>query len=337
MSFFKPKLVLLAAASLLLPILTIGACTGGEFAGSDNPGSGGSSSGGASNQGGSTVLPQAGSVGTGAGSGVACDGPEDCDDKDACTVDQCNADGTCDASPMCTGTEICCDGDCAECCSNADCDDGVSCTGNTCFAGQCMYIPDDAQCDASQYCSTTDGCRAKQVCGLQGDVAADECSDESACTTDSCVENFCKHDFCAASTLCCETGCAEDCCSDSQCNSDDDPCTVGSCEGGKCSLVPLCEGNMDCCPSADGQTATCGSCCSAEDKGPMWCRAVQPHAHRRRVPGRLLLRPRPDGVPEGRRMRRGQRLPRRGLPDQPALRGRHVQVRRLWQWDALLP
>lgn len=264
MSVFKPKFALLAAALLLLPVLAIGACTGSEFAGLDDDGAAGDGNGGASGNGGSIVIPVGGSIGAGGATGKACEGPEDCDDGKPCTVDQCNADGTCDSAPLC-GTEQCCDGDCAECCSHSDCDDGVSCTVNTCFKGQCMYVPADGACATTEYCSTKDGCRAKQVCGLKVD-AIDECADESECTTDTCVDSFCKHDYCARGTLCCdETGCAEECCSDSQCNLDDDPCTVGSCIEGKCSLVPLCEGSLECCPRADGQTATCGNCCSAED------------------------------------------------------------------------
>ncbi|HKY40356.1 MAG TPA: hypothetical protein VJN18_30695 [Polyangiaceae bacterium] len=264
----KPKFLLVAAAGVWLPILAVSACTGGEFAGSNAEGGGGASiipspygSGGKNTQG------QSGSVGTDAGTGVTCGGPEDCNDEDECTVDLCNADGMCDTSPKCSGTEKCCAGDCAECCVDADCDDGVACTDNTCFASQCMYVPNDTLCDAGQYCSTTDGCRAKQVCGLQGngENLEEVCADESLCTSDACVENFCKHDFCINGTLCCDTGCEEDCCIDSQCNSDDDPCTVGSCSEGQCSLVPLCGTGEQCCPSADGRTATCGSCCSLED------------------------------------------------------------------------
>jgi len=251
-SLFKPKFVLLALALTLLPLALTSACSGVAFTNSGAGGSGGT-----------------GNVSSGGtASGVSCGGPEDCNDKDLCTADFCNGNGVCDASPICEGTQKCCgDGDCAECCEHQDCDDGVSCTQNKCFAGQCMYVPDDSQCESTQYCSVKDSCRAKQLCGIvPGEAPATSCEDGSACTTDSCVDNFCKNNYCAEGILCCpETGCADQCCNDSQCDEDEDkdPCTVGSCQDGKCSLKPLCGAGHQCCPSADRTTATCGTCCSA--------------------------------------------------------------------------
>ncbi|HXK16377.1 MAG TPA: hypothetical protein VNG33_01135, partial [Polyangiaceae bacterium] len=122
--------------------------------------------------------------------------------------------------------------------------------------------------DKTQYCSASDGCRQKQACGIAAGETADVCADDNACTADSCVDNFCQHEFCRPDSdakLCCEgVGCAA-CCNDSQCDTDADPCTVGSCKDGKCSVVPLCGTGQDCCPSADHKTATCGACCSATD------------------------------------------------------------------------
>jgi hypothetical protein len=262
-SFFKPKFVLLVVVSALLPALWTSGCTGDAFTGVD--GSGGSATSGGSSDAGTGV------IGTGAGTGVACGGPEDCDDKHACTIDLCNADGTCDASPKCLGSQKCCDdkeGECAECCVDADCDDGVSCTMNTCFSGQCMFVPQDTECDATQYCSVKDGCRARAACGIVPGESPDVCDDGSACTADSCENNLCQHDYCGsdpAANLCCEgTGCAA-CCNDSQCDTKGDPCKIGSCTGGKCGTVDRCPAGQECCPSADGLTATCGSCCSAAE------------------------------------------------------------------------
>jgi hypothetical protein len=269
-SILKPKHALLVVACALLPTLLMSACSGDPFEGVADSGAsaGSSNAAGGDGQGGSTVS----TAGSGAGTGVACGGPEDCNDGDACTTDRCNADGICDASPMCLGTEKCCEGDCAQCCADSDCDDGISCTKNTCFAGQCMYVPDDSECQPTQYCSTQDDCRAKQVCGLvDGEDIPAVCDDGSPCTGDTCVGNFCQHSFCVSGSeqggLCCpDKGCAKECCVDSQCNKDDDPCTVGSCSAdGLCSEVALCSGDQLCCPSADDQTATCGACCSAED------------------------------------------------------------------------
>jgi hypothetical protein len=248
---------------LLLPGLWTSGCTGGAFS-TDGGAAGSAAAGGGDND-----YGEAGS-GTGA---VKCGGPEDCDDGVSCTTDLCNADGTCNTSPKCAGAQKCCEGDCAECCDDADCDDGVSCTVNTCFSGQCMYVPEDSACDATQYCSAKDGCRARAACGILVDAdPLAECDDQNGCTTDICADNFCRHDFCGKGaadptlTMCCEgTGCAKDCCNDAQCDTDNDPCTVGSCKEGKCSLAPLCAKGQQCCPGADGRTATCGSCCSAAE------------------------------------------------------------------------
>ena len=274
MSFFKPKFVLLALLCALVSAGLASGCSGGAFessgasAGTGTSGTGASSSGGTSSSGaGNGEAGDVGTAATGATNGKACGGPEDCDDGDTCTTDRCNADGTCQASAKCTGNQQCCDGDCAECCDDGDCNDGVECTDNTCFSGQCMYVPNDTMCEKTEYCSTKDDCRPKQACGIVAGEDKDICGDDSPCTADSCVGNFCQHDFCLepGANLCCEgVGCAA-CCNDEQCDNDDDPCTVGSCQEGKCSQVTLCGMGQDCCPSLDRKTATCGACCSATD------------------------------------------------------------------------
>jgi hypothetical protein len=266
LSFVKPRFALLALmCAALVPLAA--SCGGDAFSGGASPGSGGS----AMTAGSAGSSSDAGGEGNGsaaAGPGKACSGPEDCNDGDACTVDRCNAEGTCEDSPKCQDGESCCEGDCAKCCADSDCDDGVACTKNRCFMGQCMYVPNDAECAMGQYCAPNDGCRARQTCGLTpGEDVAKACDDGSTCTTDSCVDSFCQHDYCAEGKLCCEgatPACAEECCSDSQCDTDDDPCTVGVCTQGKCGKKPLCTDGK-CCPSADKKTATCGACCSAVD------------------------------------------------------------------------
>ncbi|MES1184081.1 MAG: hypothetical protein ABUL60_09710 [Myxococcales bacterium] len=263
MSFLKPKFVLLALAGTLLPAFWTSGCSGGAFTADDAAAAGTSSSGGK----GSSGANSGGASDGGDAAVQACDGPEDCDDKNVCTTDRCNADGTCDASPKCPGADKCCNGDCAECCENTDCEDGLDCTTNTCFSGQCMFVPNDAKCDSSEYCAANDGCVVRKACtGLPGE-AATVCDDNAACTVDSCEGNFCHHSQCPdpSAKLCCEgKGCAE-CCNDSQCDDHKDPCMVGSCQDGKCSKVPRCGKDQQCCPSADGQTATCGKCCSANE------------------------------------------------------------------------
>jgi hypothetical protein len=265
-SFFKPKFVLLALTGTLLPAVWTSGCSGDAFRAGVGSADAGATSTGGSNASGGTNNGTSGSGAEGGGTRESCDGPEDCDDENICTTDRCNADGTCDASPKCGGADKCCSGECQQCCDSADCDDDVSCTTNTCFAGQCMFVPDDGKCAVTEYCAANDGCKPRQICtGLPGESVS-VCDDKASCTSDTCEGGLCQHKFCDANSvakLCCEgVGCAE-CCNDSQCEKDKDPCTVGACQGGKCSEVPLCGKGQECCASADGTTATCGACCSA--------------------------------------------------------------------------
>ena len=220
---------------------------------------------------------------------------------------------------------------------------------NTCFSGQCMYVPDDTKCDMTQFCSAKDGCTVRQACGiLVGEDPTKACDDGSSCTTDSCVKNLCQHDFCAQGKLCCEgTGCADRCCNDSQCNTGNDPCKVGSCKGNKCSLVALCGDGQQCCPSADAKTATC----APSGPGSVLQRdrlRRQDRLHRRQM-RRRPMQQHAEKRPHARwasfcdvaqktcaiiaRLHRQQRLPNRRLSDQPAMQRRHLPVRRLHEPD----
>jgi hypothetical protein len=251
--------LVLAGLLTLGPLALTSACGGSSFE-SDGDGNGTGASPSAGTGGGS----QAGTSSKGGSSSTTlCGGPEDCNDNDVCSTDVCTIEGACAATPKCQSPSLCCEGDCAECCDDADCDDGVGCTTNTCFAGQCMFLPDDSACGPEEFCSITQSCQPKIACGPNlPDVT---CMDASACTTDMCVEGFCKNEFCEQGTLCCQAGCAPQCCDDSQCDNPEDPCVVGSCVDGMCKTVPLCAAGEQCCPSPDRTSAQCGSCCSAGD------------------------------------------------------------------------
>jgi len=239
---------------LVLCSLAAYACGGAHFSAGGSGGTGATDGGISGNS----------SAGTSAGK--ACKGPEDCDDKDPCTVDQCGPDGTCKRAPKCDVTQKCCDGACGECCSKADCDDGVACTDDDCSAGACIHAPNNVACGADQYCTVANGCRHKESCAGPTDLLS--CDDKNTCTDDVCTNLLCDHTVttCAKGELCCPgIGCAQ-CCEDSQCN-DNDACTTDKCVSGQCSNTSLCQGSTagaKCCASGDG-TSTCGSCCSAAD------------------------------------------------------------------------
>ncbi len=237
----------------------ISACGGGEFS-EDTAGSGGS----AGSDAGVSGQSQAGGGGTppSTGGDVVCHGPDECDDLDPCTVDECDGEGFCRHSAKCLADGLlCCDGVCSQCCAKSDCDDALGCTGDQCFNGFCAHVPDDSACGMNQYCSLADDCKDREPCP---NGTAQECDDGDPCTTDTCDNAFCSHDFCAVGKQCCpDKGCAT-CCSDSQC-ADDDACTDNVCSSeGTCSSSAHCESGQ-CCESPDGTSATCGSCCSADE------------------------------------------------------------------------
>ena len=239
---------------LALCSFTAYACGGAKFT-ADGGGGGSASGGGSGNAASGGVIEQK----------ISCQGPEDCDDGDPCTVDQCGADGACTKAAKCGATEKCCDGSCGQCCASADCDDGVKCTDDACFAGGCTHSPNNANCAADEYCSASADCRHKEAC--TDDLG---CDDGDACTDDTCAKatSLCDHAAAACAdpqkSLCCAgVGCAE-CCEDSQCD-DKDPCTKDSCAGNACVHAAFCADGQKCCAKAGAASATCGTCCSATE------------------------------------------------------------------------
>ncbi len=134
---------------------------------------------------------------------AACLQTSDCDDGDPCTLEICHPSGTCANPPLCnthpdpcvirtcnptTVTcedvpvscdvgEVCFDGDCFVGCDTvADCNDGVSCTIDTCEPQSggnpvdvCVHTVDDALCDTGLFCS-------QQRCDLDlGCILSHEC------------------------------------------------------------------------------------------------------------------------------------------------------------------
>src|SRR5439155_777664 len=151
-------------------------------------------------------------------------GPLDCDDRDGCTVDGCEAvggcsrkDGDCEDHDACTGIETCdvATGTCRVG-AHLDCDDDDACTEDRCDAAQgCLHTENTAGCDDGNPC-TADGCNAKRGCvhtPVPGCCRSDaDCLDQDACNGDETCVNF----ACVAGTrLRCD---------------DDDPCTDDRCD-----------------------------------------------------------------------------------------------------------
>ena len=114
-----------------------------------------------------------------------CTGPEDCDDSNECTTDDC-VGGVCENTPVADDTPcsggICCDGVCdaAVCSSAADCNDSEACTTDTCYdADTCS-----AYCEnVWPACGIADGC-CGPTCDSGNDPDCEECLPKGApCTT----------------------------------------------------------------------------------------------------------------------------------------------------------
>ncbi len=122
----------------------------------------------------------------------------DCDDKNACTTDGCQpasgcnapvnvADGSpCDDAEICTNKDICVAGKCAG--IKLNCDDGNSCTTDSCSASGCLYkaVADATPCGTGNWCVT--GVCKKAACG-DGYVDAktgELCDDGNAGACDGC-------------------------------------------------------------------------------------------------------------------------------------------------------
>ena len=212
-------------------------------------------------------------------------GPGDCLDGNPCTTDWCDdyvgcthapSLAACDDGDLCTKGDFCNGGAClpgtivCPCEFNSDCDDGNTCTIDSCKVGVgCSNAPlaagadcDDgdactlqdtctnaicqgkkASCDDSNPC-TTDVCLASYGC-LHKPLQGQPCNDQNACTkADVCVDGKCKGvsllcddgndctlDTCASQTGKCEIKVQPD---GANCLSDGIPCTLDQCLGGAC-------------------------------------------------------------------------------------------------------
>jgi hypothetical protein len=144
-----------------------------------------------------------------------CTSSAQCDDRIACTDDECVFGGRCEHTAVnarCAAGQRCfLDRGCASgtmCRSNADCDDMVACTRDLCGAdGSCQNVNDDTRCTMGQVCIST-GCAAPGTCGNDNDCnnrrfcdgvercmggrcaagTAADCSDNDPCTGDVCNE-----------------------------------------------------------------------------------------------------------------------------------------------------
>ncbi|HUU03126.1 MAG TPA: hypothetical protein VM425_16960 [Myxococcota bacterium] len=198
------------------------------------------------------------------GDGVHCNGTESCDSQAGCVS----------SGDPCLGTSMVCDETselCVNCIDNIDCNDGIDCTDDSCNAGTCAFVPNDAHCDDDgEYCNGAEVCDPGLDC--QPGVSVD-CSDGVGCTTDTCneVTDICDHladDGLCDNLLFCDG--VEICDPAADCQAGTDPCPGQGCDEGLDQCL-TCTGDPDCddgnlCNGAE--TCSGGSCQTGADLGP---------------------------------------------------------------------
>ncbi len=180
-----------------------------------------------------------------------CQKPEDCDDGNACSKEEC-------LEGLCVWTDL----------LEGACDDGKLCTeGDSCVAGVCQGLL--KQCDDGQPCNGLESCDTKTgECVVKFPVVLD---DGVACTVDECDpesgtlshspdhaacddDNACTEDLCDLLEGCAQTPLSEVTCDDLNLCTTEDLCTEGFCAG----TPVVCEDGLFCngvatCSAEDGE------------------------------------------------------------------------------------
>ena len=175
-----------------------------------------------------------------------------CDDGNPCTTGSCDATSDCGQTNVadttsCTvggSTGQCQSGSCViGCTSNAECDDGVACTDDSCNlgTGTCVNTTQDSACDDSVAC-TTDTCT---LSGCNFATVNSACDDSNECTTNMCTATGCMSTDVMDATPCddasgdaglCASGvCSVECTSAADCQ-----------DGNACNGMETCSGNGQC-------------------------------------------------------------------------------------------
>ncbi len=193
----------------------------------------------------------------------------DCNDGVGCTVDSCDesddscdniaSNGLCDNGSWCDGSETC--DPVADCQPGADvdCNDGVSCTVDSCNEGthSCDNIPSNGLCDDGSWCDGSETCDPVADCQPGTDV---DCNDGVDCTLDSCNESTDSCDNIPSNGLC-DNGAwcngSETCDPVQDCQPGTDPCPGLDCD--EVNDGCLCDDDGDCDDGVDCTINSCGT------------------------------------------------------------------------------
>jgi len=221
--------------------------------------------------------------------------PPNCDDAIGCTDDSCNEaidqcdhvanDANCSNEAFCDGVEICSPVSDCQPGTPPNCNDGVSCTADSCSPGlnACVNTPNDAVCSNGQYC---DGA---EICDLVNDCQPGippSCDDAVACTVDVCDEigDVCENvaidancddgQFCNGAETCdplndCIAGSVPNCedgvgCTTDACDETNDLCTHAA-DDALCNNGLYCDGVEQCDPTDDCEPGIVPDCSDTYD------------------------------------------------------------------------
>lgn len=175
-----------------------------------------------------------------------------CDDKNPCTKDSCDAKLGCQYAPTqapcnaddndCTVGDTCNKGKCEAGTSKA-CDPGKPCVTGSCsvVTGKCKYdVTNGLSCNDGNPCTKNDKCKDETCKGV-----ALDCDDSNPCTNDACDGKIgCKN---TATTAKCDA--------DGDACTEDDACAAGKCVAGK---KTDCDDSEACtADSCDTKTGKC--------------------------------------------------------------------------------
>jgi len=177
-------------------------------------------------------------------------------------VDGCPTDQYCDAAVGCVDLPTATDagmpdgGDAGGCTMDAECDDGIECTVDSCDAGVCVVATDDSVCTDGSGGACIDGF------GCQYDGCSPATCVAGPCETARCDGETCTIESdCEATEMCCGDSCVAIGCDDG------DPCTDDSCGGAGCDNTPNsapCEDGTFC----NGADTCGGGTCSVHAGDP---------------------------------------------------------------------